>query len=473
MSMILIVSYLVYVIVEISNMGSTGINSGLIGRCAVYAAMLVVAFLAYLTLRTKKICMIVLALSFLVAYATLVFGNGVVVIALAFPVLIGFMIYLNSVVVGLGCISTLCISVIKCILLIGDKVLFNYGILLVACLIVATFGSLVAISLLVDFSKEDRAIIERDAAHRAEVAESVERIVGKLDEDFREMVEELKEIEVAMESADVAMQGIAGSSENTAQAVGSQAQMTTDIQESIENANRLAGNASETTDGLKDVIADGKNTADELLVQSDIVDKNIVKISDTIEQLVSNVQKVSTITEAIVKISSQTNLLALNASIEAARAGEAGKGFAVVADEIRKLAEETQSSTEKITDIINELTSVTNETQAGIAESSECINLQRKKVDEVSANFLKIETDMQQLQSDVADMAKEVSVVLNANTEIVESISLLSAASEEVSAGTQTCRETIDTAFENLESFAHKVDGTFEQLKILKETAGE
>ena len=305
MSMILIVSYLVYVIVEISNMGSTGINSGLIGRCAVYAAMLVVAFLAYLTLRTKKICMIVLALSFLVAYATLVFGNGVVVIALAFPVLIGFMIYLNSVVVGLGCISTLCISVIKCILLIGDKVLFNYGILLVACLIVATFGSLVAISLLVDFSKEDRAIIERDAAHRAEVAESVERIVGKLDEDFREMVEELKEIEVAMESADVAMQGIAGSSENTAQAVGSQAQMTTDIQESIENANRLAGNASETTDGLKDVIADGKNTADELLVQSDIVDKNIVKISDTIEQLVSNVQKVSTITEAIVKISSR------------------------------------------------------------------------------------------------------------------------------------------------------------------------
>lgn len=475
MSMILIVSYLVYIIVEISNMGSTGINSGLIGRCAVYAAMLAVAFVAYLTLRTKKICMIVLALSFLVAYATLVFGNGVVVIALAFPVLIGFMIYLNSVVVGLGCISTLCISVIKCVLLMntGDKVLFNYGILLVACLIVATFGSLVAISLLVDFSKEDRAIIERDAAHRAEVAESVERIVGKLDEDFREMVEELKEIEVAMESADVAMQGIAGSSENTAQAVGSQAQMTTDIQESIENANRLAGNASETTDGLKDVIADGKTTADELLVQSDIVDKNIVKISDTIEQLVNNVQKVSTITEAIVKISSQTNLLALNASIEAARAGEAGKGFAVVADEIRKLAEETQSSTEKITDIINELTSVTNETQAGIAESSECINLQRKKVDEVSANFLKIETDMQQLQSDVADMAKEVGVVLNANTEIVESISLLSAASEEVSAGTQTCRETIDIAFENLESFAHKVDGTFEQLKILKETAGE
>ena len=79
---------------------------------------------------------------------------------------------------------------------------------------------------------------------------------------------------------------------------------------------------------------------------------------------------------------------------------------------------------------------------------------------------------MHQLQSDVTNMAKEVGVVLNANTEIVDSISLLSAASEEVSAGTQTCRETIDTAFENLGSFAYKVDGTFEQLKVLKETAG-
>ena len=103
-------------------------------------------------------------------------------------------------------------------------------------------------------------------------------------------------------------------------------------------------------------------------------------------------------------------------------------------------------------------------------ESVECINQQRDRVKEVNASFETVEHDMFKLQADVESMSDEVESVLKANEEIVDSIGLLSAASEEVSAGTQTCKDTIDTAFTNLESFSSKVDGTFEQLQLLKET---
>ena len=471
MATILLICYLVYIGVEYTNWG---IPSHGMFRMIIYAVFAVGTVIVGKKKGDKKAAMLFMAVTFLIAYLLLVMNNGVVSMVLSFPALIGFMLYMNSVVVGLGCIMTTIICVLKCVIVsaMGDATAANYGILIILGFAVCIYGSNRAIQILYEFSEMDREVIAKEAAHRAEVAATVNGIVGRLDEDFKGIVANLDEINVAMESADNAMDDISGSSEHTAEAVNRQADMTSQIQDRLELTNDLATNAKGTTVKLKDVVAEGKQLADDLQVQSDLVDQNINRISDTVQILVGNVQKVSGITDSILNISSQTNLLALNASIEAARAGEAGKGFAVVADEIRKLAEETKVSTEQITAIINELTKVTNETQAGIRESAEAIDIQRKHVEEVNESFTEVENGMIGLQNDVTTMSQEVESVLEANKQIVDSISLLSAASEEVSAGTQTCKTTIETASDNLQRFSATVNGAFEQLQTLKEAAG-
>ena len=164
-----------------------------------------------------------------------------------------------------------------------------------------------------------------------------------------------------------------------------------------------------------------QKTIHEMSDLRDRVDEIALQIAD----LGTQTGQITTVSDLVSDLAKQTNMLALKAAVEAARAGEQGKGFGVVAGEIRKLADESKKSAQKINNLATDIQMAINRTvmttDRGTKTATEGIQLAENTAvtfsgvtDAVNNVFL----NSQQISASTKRQATAIQQVLGAMTDI-------------------------------------------------------
>lgn len=195
--------------------------------------------------------------------------------------------------------------------------------------------------------------------------------------------------------------------------------------------------------------------------------ESIAAVRNAMQQNNEQAQKIEATSQKINDIADQTNLLSLNAAIEAARAGDAGRGFAVVAEEIRGLAEETNSLTNEIGIIIQELLEKTADATRNMETMQQIFQEQENSVGDTKENFVQIEQCLESVQSSVDTLYESSTNMTGSKQIIVEMIDGISAVSEENAAGSEevlAAVETQDSVITNITGMAQNLSALAAEL---------
>ena len=259
---------------------------------------------------------------------------------------------------------------------------------------------------------------------------------------------------------------VSEASEQMGKVVESTTNATITFSEKINSANEEVNKNFEMAKELEASFKQVRQSVDDGDKEVNVFQGDLSNMVDVVTQaqvatdgLISEMTKITSITDEINSIAGQTNLLSLNASIEAARAGEAGRGFAVVADEIRQLAEQSSQAADNIKEILDGLTNTTSEVSDKINAGAEAAQEGVEKMGGLLAVFDGIRNSTSVAEDAVSQEYDVIENIRHNFADIQEEIETLVATNEENSAMIQSISESILQQHDSVNDVEQEITG--------------
>ncbi|GAL13209.1 methyl-accepting chemotaxis sensory transducer [Vibrio astriarenae] len=222
--------------------------------------------------------------------------------------------------------------------------------------------------------------------------------IDNLDGIISELVHASNEVKQVSESMFRRSQAMRSASEEASASLNNMVELSQHQQDEITNANV---SATQMDVVMKEAVESAEQEYEQAARGMETVRSIVEESASSVNQVNSDMDKVSGIIDIITDITAQTNLLALNAAIEAARAGEHGRGFSVVASEVRTLADRTSEAANHIGSIMKELN----------AKSRQAVISMEQGVENVSNGNLMVNSGerSEQMHAAVSDLFHTIS----------------------------------------------------------------
>ncbi|WP_051302032.1 methyl-accepting chemotaxis protein [Salibacterium aidingense] len=305
-----------------------------------------------------------------------------------------------------------------------------------------------------------------------QVRESAEMVSASSEELQASAEESSRSSEEISESIQEVAAGSESQSESINESAGVMEEVTRGVQDVAESASSVSENAAATMEKSKE----GGGKVDRTLEKMHSIHRSVEASNSVNESLNQRSQEIEKILQVITSIAEQTNLLALNAAIEAARAGESGRGFAVVAEEVRKLAEESQSSSQQITNIIHDIQHDIHESLHSIGEVTEEVQEGLTLADGSQKSFEEIQKYTGMVAEQIENMAATSEQIAASSQQVSDSFSEIAQISKDNSGRTQNVAaaseeqlassEEIDSSAQSLSSLAEDLQTAVNKFKF-------